>query len=101
MCRLAFARCAPRADGKILTEGSWRDGFHSILRNQALTDLRLHDLRHIHASLLLLDNVPILVVSKRLGHADVRTTLKTYGHLLPTSDPEAADRIAGIINLES
>ena len=45
--------------------------------------IRLHDLRHSHASLLIEMGVPILLVSERLGHEDVETTLRTYGHLYP------------------
>ena len=97
--QVAFRQVCARADGKILTEGAWRDGFHAVLRREGLKDIRLHDLRHTHASLLLLDNVPMIVVSKRLGHANIQTTIDRYGHLLPTSDPEAAARIAEILNL--
>jgi integrase len=45
--------------------------------------IRLHDLRHTHATLLLLDGVPLTLVSKRLGHAKVSITLHTYCHILP------------------
>ncbi|OPZ65868.1 MAG: putative prophage phiRv2 integrase [Firmicutes bacterium ADurb.Bin506] len=45
--------------------------------------IRLHDLRHSHASLLIEMGVPILLISERLGHEDVETTLRTYGHLYP------------------
>ena len=96
-----FRQVCARADGKILTEDFWRNAFHSVLRHEGLKEIRLHDLRHTHASLLLLDNVPVIVVSKRLGHADIQTTINLYGHLLPNSDPEAAARFAGILGLAS
>lgn len=51
--------------------------------------IRLHDLRHSHASLLIHLGVPILLVSERLGHEDVQTTLRTYGHLYPNTSQEA------------
>ena len=96
-----FRQVCARADGKVLTEGFWRDGFHAVMRREGLKDLRLHDLRHTHASLLLLDNMPMIVVSKRLGHANIQTTIGLYGHLLPDSDSEAAARFEGILGLES
>jgi integrase len=45
--------------------------------------IRLHDIRHSHAALLIEMDVPILLISERLGHEDVNTTLRTYGHLYP------------------
>lgn len=53
--------------------------------------LRLHDLRHTHASLLLQAGVPAHVVADRMGHHNVRVTLRIYAHLLPGMDEEAAE----------
>ena len=47
------------------------------------------DLYHAHASLLLASGVSNHVVSARLGHASIQTTVDTYGHVLPASDAEA------------
>lgn len=55
--------------------------------------IRFHDLRHSHATILLEDNVPINVVSKRLGHADVNTTLRTYAHVLEKESELTLDSI--------
>ena len=52
--------------------------------------VHFHTLRHTHATLLLLSGVSLNVVSERLGHADVATTLRLYGHVLPGRDLEAA-----------
>jgi integrase len=46
-------------------------------------DIGVHDLRHTHATFLLLDGVPLKVVSERLGHAKTSITLDTYAHILP------------------
>jgi integrase len=46
-------------------------------------DLTIHDLRHTHASHLVLAGVPILEVSRRLGHARPDITLQKYSHLMP------------------
>ncbi len=56
--------------------------------------IRIHDLRHSHATLLLSKGVPITVISKRLGHADMTMTLNTYSHLIP----EDEDKAINIIN---
>ena len=55
-----------------------------------LTRIRFHDLRHTHASLLIMDGVPVKVVSERLGHASVSFTLDTYAHVMPGQQAEAA-----------
>lgn len=55
--------------------------------------IRLHDLRHSHASLLIEMGVPILLVSERLGHEDVETTLRTYGHLYPNRNDDTVARL--------
>lgn len=63
-----------------------------------LPKLRLHDLRHTHATLLLQAGVPINVVSQRLGHANVTITLDVYSHVLPAMDRDAADRFHALVH---
>lgn len=46
-----------------------------------LNKIRLHDFRHSHATFLLKNNIPIIEVSRRLGHSDINITIKTYSHL--------------------
>ncbi|RKI66958.1 site-specific integrase [bacterium 1xD42-67] len=55
--------------------------------------IRLHDLRHSHASMLIHMGVPILLVSERLGHENVETTLQTYGHLYPAQTTAALEKM--------
>ena len=43
---------------------------------------RLHNLRHTHASNLLMNNFPLIQLSNRLGHADPHVTLKVYSHFV-------------------
>lgn len=65
--------------------------FKPLLTRAGLpTVVRIHDLRHSHATLLLSSGVNPKVVQERLGHESVRTTLDLYGHVLPTSQREAA-----------
>ncbi|WP_165443557.1 site-specific integrase [Olsenella sp. Marseille-P4559] len=49
-----------------------------------------HDLRHTHATWLLMSGVAVQEVSQRLGHGDAATTLRIYAHVLPGSDARAA-----------
>lgn len=49
-------------------------------------NIRIHDFRHSHASLLLGNGASIVAVAKRLGHTDTQQTLNTYAHLLPRED---------------
>jgi len=62
-----------------------------------VTPIRLHDLRHTHASLLLRDRVPIKVVSERLGHSNPAFTMTTYQHVLPGMQDDAARAFATIV----
>lgn len=48
--------------------------------------LRIHDLRHTHAALLISANVPLTAVQRRLGHSSIAVTSDLYGHLLPAVD---------------
>jgi integrase len=56
--------------------------------------VKLHDLRHFHASLLLQSGQSPVLVSKRLGHSSVSMTLDVYGHLMPGWQREAAEVFA-------
>lgn len=65
-------------------------------RSQHHFDIRLHDLRHSQASLLIEAGEDIVTIAKRLGHARVSTTLDIYSHLMPGKDRGAADKIGQI-----
>ena len=52
--------------------------------------IRLHDLRHLHATLLLKAGVPVHVVASRLGHSDPAITLRVYAHVLDDQASQAA-----------
>ena len=55
--------------------------------------IRLHDLRHSHASLLIELGLSPLVIADRLGHEKVETTLNTYSHLFPHKRDEVAEKL--------
>jgi len=61
-----------------------------------VTHIRVHDLRHSHASMLINMGCNIVLVSKRLGHESVSITLDTYGHLYPTQEDDMIDKLEKI-----
>ncbi len=71
----------------------WRQA----MKRAMLPPIRLHDLRHTHATLALQAGVHPKVVSERLGHATVSITLDTYSHAIPALQEEAAVLIAGLV----
>ncbi|MCG5215436.1 site-specific integrase [Streptosporangium sp. KLBMP 9127] len=62
---------------------------------------RLHDLRHIHATTLLLAGVSVHVVAARLGHADPAITLRVYAHVIRSAESAVADIFAQAIDDDS
>lgn len=74
-------------------ESRWLD----LLRKSGLPKIRLHDLRHTHASLLLKAGVHPKVVSERLGHSSITITLDRYSHLFPTMQQEAAEKLDDLL----
>ena len=58
-----------------------------------LEPIRVHDLRHSHASLLIEMGFDILEISERLGHESAKTTLDTYSHLYPDKDTKLAGEL--------
>lgn len=71
--------------------------FAAHVKASALPRIRLHDLRHTHATLALTAGVHPKVVSERLGHASVTITLDTYSHASPAIDADAAAKVAALI----
>ena len=80
--------------GKPLNPMKLTRAFQKLAQKQGITDARLHNLRHFHASVMLQNGASLLLVSKRLGHASVSTTGDIYGHLLPGWQKEAANNFA-------
>ena len=91
-------------------EGGHRNGEHvsrqfisdmarcrKALGEDALPVIRLHDLRHTHATVLLTAREPVHVVSQRLGHASAVVTMTIYAHVLPGSQREAAEVFARLV----
>ena len=74
----------PRAD----LNKPWR----SVAKRAGLAGVRIHDLRHTHATLTLQAGVHPKVVSERLGHANIGITLDIYSHVMPGIKEAAAER---------
>jgi len=69
---------------------------HEMIRASSkagLKRIRVHDLRHSHASMLIEEGFSALLISERLGHENIETTLQTYSHLYPNKQIEVANRL--------
>jgi integrase len=108
--RLAFGPAWADTDGRVFTREdgrSWhpesvtktftRLSRKVTVEGKPLPLVRLHDLRHLQASLMLAAGVPMAVVSKRLGHSSVVITSDTYSHLLDGVGAAAAEAAAALI----
>ena len=63
------------------------------IKETGVKRIRIHDLRHSHASLLVELGFQPLAIAERLGHEKIETTLNTYSHLYPNKQAELADRL--------
>jgi integrase len=71
--------------------------FDHHVRDADLPKIRLHDLRHTHATLALEAGVHPKVVQERLGHATIAITIDTYSHAIPAMQEDAAAKIAALL----
>ena len=67
------------------------------VKDSGLPRIRLHDLRHTHATLALAAGIHLKVVSERLGHSTVAFTTDVYTHAIPSMEAEAAETIANLV----
>jgi integrase len=70
-------------DGKLLNPNNLYRNLNAIIARAGVPKIRIHALRHSHATLLLAAGQPLKVVSERLGHAKTSIALDTYAHVLP------------------
>ena len=83
-----------KLDGTPLQPQNVSQAFGNIIRRDGLPTIRLHDLRHTAASLMLTAGVHPKIVSERLGHAGIQITLDRYSHVTAGLQAEAANVIA-------
>jgi len=81
-----------RHDGSKVNPSAVTLAFRRIIKKAGLRDIRIHDLRHTHATLMLKAGVHPKVVSERLGHANIGITLDIYSHVLPGLQEAAAEK---------
>ncbi len=84
-------------DGRPLNPNAVTRAFIKLIKKSRLPHIRLHDLRHTHATLMLKAGVHPKVVSERLGHAGIGITLDTYSHVLPGLQEAAAKKFDQMI----
>jgi integrase len=80
-------------DGKPMEQNYIRRVFKRILGKAGLREIRVHDIRHTFASLLLSDGASPVYVKEQLGHSSIQMTVDIYGHLIPSSNREMVNRL--------
>lgn len=80
-----------------------RNAVEKLIRRKAeevgVPQIRVHDLRHSHVSLLIHRKADPLLIRDRLGHSNVKIPLEIYGNLYPNRDQELAEDLDGLITL--
>ena len=91
---LVFAQ----ADGRPVEPNVMLQRFRRALPRAGLPPLRIKDLRHVHASIMLSEGVHPRVVQEQLGHASITLTLDTYSHVMPGIQAEAVQRVGRVLD---
>ena len=84
----------PGPKGKPLDPSVLTHTFKRLCKSEGISGVRLHDLRHFHATLLLKEGTHPKIVQERLGHATISITLDTYSHVIPSMQLDAANSFA-------
>lgn len=71
--------------------------FNKFLEKNNIRKIRIHDLRHTNATIMLLSGTNIKVVSERLGHSDIKISMNRYSHVLEEMDKEASKNLTNIL----
>lgn len=87
-----------KENGEPIHPHAFSQCFERLIEKHQLRRIRLHDLRHTHATLALKAGVPVKVISERLGHESPAFTLKQYAHVIPGMQAEAAAQVAAMID---
>ena len=74
--------------------GDFKKSFHTACRNAGLKDLRIHDLRHVFASKMVMNGTSLYITGELLGHRTTQMT-KRYSHLVPDTLKKAVDDVWG------
>ena len=84
-------------DGKPIYPEYLSQMLTKLQKKANLPQCRFHDLRHLCATIMLLQGVNVKVAQERLGHKDIATTMNIYSHVLPSSAKEAAEKIGSLV----
>jgi integrase len=81
-------------DGRLINESNLRNRvFFKALEKAGLRRVRIHDLRHSFASLLIQNGESLAYVRDQMGHYSIQITVDTYGHLVPGANRQAVDKL--------
>lgn len=80
-------------DGRRVKPDYISSAFHNAMIKLGFPDVRFHDLRHTHATMLLVSGTNPKIVQERLGHASITTTLNTYSHVIPDMQSESVSKL--------
>ena len=89
----ADALVFPALNGEPLRPSNLSAAWGRTVTALGLPQLRFHDLRHSHVSQLIANGLDVVLISKRIGHANPSITLKLYSHMFRSDDAAAADAI--------
>jgi integrase len=87
-------------NGDPLNPSIMQKRFSRVLKKYGFKHISFHCLRHSAATLMLRAGVPINIVSRRLGHANIQVTIDTYGHVLDSMDLESVEKINCHLNAD-
>ncbi|MBI4942192.1 MAG: site-specific integrase [Actinobacteria bacterium] len=87
----------PTSIGTVFEPRNLNRLFAELVEAAGLRRIRVHDMRHTCASLLLAQGVPPRVVMEILGHSQISITMETYAHVMPTAMRDAADAVDAVL----
>ena len=88
----------PNLDGQPMSHANLlQRGFYPALKRAGLRRIRLHDLRHTFASLMISNGEDVVRVSRLMGHANAAITLNVYSHMMPREHDPSGDRLALLV----
>lgn len=90
----------PHANDRVFqcTKHFFEHEIKRICAKSEVKKIRIHDIRHSHASLLIELGFSPLLIAERLGHENIETTLNTYSHLYPNKQVELAEKLQILVS---
>ncbi|KJS29353.1 MAG: hypothetical protein VR64_21285 [Desulfatitalea sp. BRH_c12] len=80
-------------NGKPIPKNTVTNHYNKILQKAGIRKVRVHDMRHTFASILLTNNESLVYVKEQMGHSSIKMTVDIYGHLIPSSNRAAVNRL--------